>query len=202
MKQGKIIILFVCSENTCRSPMIAAMAQYALDLEYSGRFQCLSAGIDAGYQRDIIQHAKDAVKEISYGEITSTHSQSLEDIDLETVDLIVPADEFKGIVIKSEHPDLKDKVEFLLEIPDPFDLAGFPEIMKADFKQRTAEALSEEERKIIKYEQYKYVASVIRDKFIPVFLEKINSYCIKPNFSPTKLKETEPLKENLNNPSL
>ena len=40
-------ILFVCTGNTCRSPMAAAIARHIIDREYGGRIRVSSAGVFA-----------------------------------------------------------------------------------------------------------------------------------------------------------
>jgi protein-tyrosine-phosphatase len=177
--QSNVIrILFVCEENTCRSPMLEAMAQHALDLKYPGRFQCLSAGTDVKNPKLIIEYAKDAVKEISYGKITSTHSQSIKDINLETVDLIVPVDEFKEWLIKEENKNLAERVRRLTlvksglkDIPDPFNYKDFQDDKRKEFEDKIKLSVSAEEKENVKYEQYRYVASLMKEEFMPRFLE-------------------------------
>ncbi|MBP3630320.1 MAG: low molecular weight protein arginine phosphatase [Clostridia bacterium] len=65
MYMSVVNILFVCSGNTCRSPMATAIFKRAIkDGGYDGKIKCGSAGISASVGEDMAENAKLALKQL------------------------------------------------------------------------------------------------------------------------------------------
>lgn len=81
-------ILFVCTGNTCRSPMAEAALRVLLEKERPGKFKVISAGITAPTGFPATKFAAEAVK-LWDGTLRDHSSQPMTRALAETVDLII-----------------------------------------------------------------------------------------------------------------
>ena len=151
-----ITILFICTGNTCRSPMAQAMLQEELQQADIGRdqVQVLSAGIFASDGEKAMPQAADAMKERGLSlenhrsrrltpklineahlilGMTEEHKQAVLMMDAAASDRVFSLAEY---VAESEDSQLQD-------IPDPFGHS-------ARVYRRTADTLHEMLRKLVK----------------------------------------------------
>ncbi|GHH97929.1 low molecular weight protein arginine phosphatase [Neobacillus kokaensis] len=110
-------ILFVCTGNTCRSPMAAAILKNkAID-----GMEVKSAGIFAASGSDASEHAKQVLvdNQISY----SHQSQSLTSTEVAWADLILTMTGSHKMAIQQQFPHAIEKVFTLKEFSggEPFD---------------------------------------------------------------------------------
>ncbi len=108
-------ILFVCTGNTCRSPMAQAIFnKYAPD-----GYTSSSAGITASYGRPVSENSLIALCEIG---LSCDHlSERLGERHLEEYDMIVGITADHARMIASLYPDFKDKIfTFPTDVSDPY----------------------------------------------------------------------------------
>lgn len=106
-------ILFVCTGNTCRSPMAEGILRDIakksnLDIEVS------SAGIFAQDGGDISSNAIEVMKEIGI-DISSYKSKSIDEDALKNADVILTMGHSHKLFIEEKYEAYKDKVFTLLE---------------------------------------------------------------------------------------
>lgn len=113
-------IVFVCSGNTCRSPMAEGIcthlaAQKGLDIK------ALSCGLAASEGDGASQNAILALKELYNIDISSHRSKSANIDDLSDADIIFTVGKRHADFLCSYFPQFKEKVRvFSPEISDPF----------------------------------------------------------------------------------
>ena len=83
----KFVILFVCTGNTCRSPMAEGALRSLLEQERPGKFEVVSAGTIGASGYPATMYAVEAAK-IRGGDISNHQSQPLTSQLVESVDLI------------------------------------------------------------------------------------------------------------------
>jgi protein-tyrosine phosphatase len=128
-------ILFVCTGNTCRSPM----AEYLLkdliakseDVEMEN-WEILSAGISAVKDAEANDNAQNVMEELNI-DLTDHSSLNIEELELSQEDLIITMTRKHSRALVLRHPDLADKIFTLKElsqldtdsrdIQDPFGLS-------------------------------------------------------------------------------
>ncbi|MCA1055100.1 low molecular weight protein arginine phosphatase [Rossellomorea aquimaris] len=114
-------ILFVCTGNTCRSPMAEAVLKHRAG---SG-FEVKSAGVFAMDGGDASIQAKEVLKE---NDIKHEHqSSSLRKKDIEWADYVFTMTTHHKWAIMDQHPEASDKVftlkEYVLEDPEDMDVS-------------------------------------------------------------------------------
>lgn len=116
-------VLFVCTGNTCRSPMAAALAN-----EMIPSVTVKSAGVFAGAGSPVNDHALHALKE--QGLTIDHHSKQISESVLDWSDLILTMTTGHRDTLTSQYPAYQSKCftlkEYVLDspenedIPDPF----------------------------------------------------------------------------------
>lgn len=109
-------ILFVCTGNTCRSPMASALLQHkAID-----GIEVKSAGIYAASGSDASEHAKQVLED---NKISYSHcSQALTETEVDWADLILTMTNSHKFAIQQQYPKAIEKVYTLKEYSgEPFD---------------------------------------------------------------------------------
>lgn len=112
-------ILFVCTGNTCRSPMAAEIFKKIIDEKNLKNINISSAGIAADNNSRASQNAMEACKELNI-DLNGHISKSIFDVNLKNID--------KFIVMTQTHKDfliglgVKDEKILVLgnQISDPF----------------------------------------------------------------------------------
>lgn len=110
-------ILFVCTGNTCRSPMAEAALRVLLERERPGKFQVLSAGTAAANGFPATLYALEAVK-IWSGDLSRHHSQPLTRRLLEDADLVLGMTQEHVKEIVRLLPGAKEKTFLFKNFPD------------------------------------------------------------------------------------
>ncbi len=118
MSDKKFTILFVCTGNTCRSPMAEGGLRTLLEQRRPGKFQVMSAGVSAATGFPATMYAIEAVKVWDI-DISGHLSQPLTPELIEKADLIfgMTPEHVKAIV--KIRRDAIDKTFLFKNFPDP-----------------------------------------------------------------------------------
>jgi protein-tyrosine-phosphatase len=111
MMQNKFDLMFICTGNTCRSPMAKAIAQ-----SLAPELKIDSAGLYAAEGECASENAIKALGEI--GIDLSTHRSK--QLKQDCADYYVPMTESHAQLLKSAGIDEKRILRFSSEVPDPF----------------------------------------------------------------------------------
>lgn len=117
-------ILYVCTGNTCRSPMAEGITRALADKE-GLPIVTLSAGLFAANGAPVTPFAVEAVKDIV--DISEHRSRPLSVPIMEAADIVVGMTEGHKAILLRQFPDAKDRITTLAEwagetgdVPDPF----------------------------------------------------------------------------------
>lgn len=113
-------LLFVCTGNTCRSPMAKALAQDWADKKGLD-IQTRSRGIYAFEGSPLSKGARGALEELGI-DLSNHRSSLLTKEDLDWADRVYTMTRAQTAEIRAAYPDLGGKVDALdyNDIPDPF----------------------------------------------------------------------------------
>ena len=130
MRLGQLMILLVCTGNTCRSPMAEAMLRDKMERRFAGRlrsgavpFVVASAGLSAFPGGAASPEAITAMKERSL-DLNQHQSQPLTERALEQADLVLTMTGNHRAAIVDQMPQYAEKVHLLsgsnADVSDPF----------------------------------------------------------------------------------
>lgn len=124
LEQGKVLrVCFVCTGNTCRSPMAAAL----LNKLGEGRFCAVSAGLCTSGGSDMSENAKQALRNAGIEPPAHCSRQLNADIIREN-DLVIGISSSHLMVMIQSFPEYASKFEaFSQDVGDPYgaDLATY-----------------------------------------------------------------------------
>jgi len=109
-------ILFVCSGNTCRSPMAEGIAHKILGTNV----RVESAGTHAHVRDPPLVNAVKTVREEFGVDISSHRSRSVSDVHIENFDYVVPMADNVSEDLKKSFPSLGEKLLPSWGIDDPY----------------------------------------------------------------------------------
>ena len=109
-------ILFVCSGNTCRSPMAEGIARKM----FGGKIHVESAGTHAHIRDPPAANAVEILRDKFGVDISSHRSRSVNDVRIEDFDYIVPMADDVHDDLEANFPSLGEKLMPSWEIDDPY----------------------------------------------------------------------------------
>ena len=112
-------ILFVCTGNTCRSPLAQAVCE--LEGQAAGlNLDCESAGLSVCEGEEMSEYSVEAVKAL-YGKTVSHRAHPVTAEMVEKSDLVVGMTRTHQYLLQQALPAAKEKIRTLPEeIPDPY----------------------------------------------------------------------------------
>jgi protein-tyrosine phosphatase len=129
-QMSQIIVLFVCTGNTCRSPMAAALMRNKIQTQFGKQFEgqsipivAVSAGVSA-FGGDPASHGALQAIQAFHASLDDHQSTQLNSRLVEQADLILAMGQRHRNVIVSQWPEVAAKVHLVAadgsEISDPF----------------------------------------------------------------------------------
>lgn len=121
-------VLFVCTANRFRSPLAAAIFAKALAEEEKARsipwgigaareWRVASAGISAVSQEPVLPAVLEAAQQFGL-DLSAHRSQRVDDLRLSDFDLFIVMQENQKLVLKSEYPELEERIYLLSHIAE------------------------------------------------------------------------------------
>src|SRR5689334_18545861 len=113
-------VLFVCTGNTCRSPMAEALLRHMLKKEGMDGVEVFSRGVGVWDPQPMSDGTRDALKAAGIEPHEHT-SQAMNDEDADRADVIYVMTQQHRKVISKNYPEAAEKVRMLAaeDIPDP-----------------------------------------------------------------------------------
>jgi len=142
----KYVIMFVCSGNTCRSPMAAGALQVLLEKKRLGKFDVISSGTGAASDFPATEFAVEASK-IWNCDLSEHRSQPVTEELIERADLILAMTPQHIRELMRIKPTAKEKYFLLKNFPDPSpdgDSVDDPIGMPLDYYKETFLEIGEE----------------------------------------------------------
>ncbi len=109
-------ILFVCSGNTCRSPMAEGIARKILGSDVHVE----SAGTHAHIRDPPSANAVKTIRDEFGADISSHRSRNVKDAHIEDYDYIIPMNDLIGDDLRKSYPNLGEKLLPSWGIDDPY----------------------------------------------------------------------------------
>jgi len=128
LMKGKLTlpkILFVCSGNTCRSPMAEALASH---FHTDKNYVFLSRGVSVFSSSSAEKNAVDALRNLYDINLLNHRATQISEVDVHSADVIAVMTASHKAYLEDAFPTIKNKIKFLTEfsdddgfdIPDPF----------------------------------------------------------------------------------
>lgn len=109
-------ILFVCTGNTCRSPMAAALFNHMAALEPSGfEFTAVSAGLAVPYSAPASENTILAMNEYPGSDLSEHRSRNVSHSDIKEAFLVLAMEPWHQHELLSRFPDMHQKIFTLKE---------------------------------------------------------------------------------------
>lgn len=115
-------LLFVCTGNTCRSPMAEGLAHKI----FGGKVEVSSAGLEAWEGSEASAHAIEVLKELSL-DIANHRSRRISAELMEDADWVIPMTQVQADALKCRFPQFAPKIRCLgdwgerkQEVQDPW----------------------------------------------------------------------------------
>lgn len=118
MRNNKFVIMFVCTGNTCRSPMAEGALRMLLEKEVPEKFEVISSGTFGADGYPATQYAREAAKMWDI-DLSSHASQQLTEELIEEADLIFAMTPEHFLQIVALSPKAVDKVFLFKNYPAP-----------------------------------------------------------------------------------
>lgn len=115
---AKYVIMFVCTGNTCRSPMAEGALRVLLEKERPGKFEVISSGTSAADGFPATEHAIEASK-LWKSDISKHESQALTEELIGKADLILAMTPNHYRQLMTINPEAQSKYFLLRNFPDP-----------------------------------------------------------------------------------
>ena len=119
-EQRPLRVLFVCTGNTCRSPMAAAILAHLAKREAPLRYEAESAGLFAACGAPMTAHAQDALRALGI-EPHAHVSKNVDESLMSAADLVVGLTASHAMQLAMRYPQYATKITTLpFDIADPF----------------------------------------------------------------------------------
>ena len=115
---GKYVIMFVCTGNTCRSPMAEGAMKVLLEKDRPGQYEVISSGTSAAKGFPATENAIEASK-VWNSDISGHESQPLTEELIEKSDLVLALTPGHYRQMMTINPGGQSKYFLLKNFPDP-----------------------------------------------------------------------------------
>jgi len=112
---GGMKILFVCSGNTCRSPMAEGLARKMLRIHAESTGICATSGEAAAENAIEVMRSRFGI------DISAHRSRNVSELHLDDFDYIVPMDDDTASHLRRKHRDIDARLMESWKIRDPYD---------------------------------------------------------------------------------
>ncbi|MDP2808060.1 MAG: L-threonylcarbamoyladenylate synthase [bacterium] len=118
VKQDKVEVLFVCTGNTCRSPMAEGYLKHILPKQWKDRVSIRSCGARALPGMQATDKGQETAKKCGF-DITGHHSRTLTDSLIKQADIIIALEEGHRQDILKLYPKAQVSLLAVDGVPDP-----------------------------------------------------------------------------------